>query len=647
MAKTPVLGRYQILKELGRGAMGRVFLALDPDIQRKVAIKTIQVFASLPESERGEARERFNREARAAGKLLHPGIVTLFDVGEHKGIPFLAMEYVEGTALDHHCRTGDLLPVDQVLEIIRQAAVALEFAHQAGIVHRDIKPANLMLVGGSTVKIMDFGLAKAPAAQLTSDGTLLGTPGYMSPEQIRGGMVDGRSDLFSLACVLYEMLTGAKPFDGDSISSVVYRVVHEDPPDPAGLGGRVSPELAAFLAGALAKDPGERPANGREFSERLAALGSEGKPGAAAGADLMNGDPSPPPVADLPPAVHSRRRKKRSGRKPAGVMAGLLIVALGICGWIYRGELKTVWEDWTSRRQVQATGLPEYYEATVKTEPADLPVLLDGEPLAGETVRFSPTPPHGTLTSELECRSVVHPLDALDAGGEVNLVFDPVRLDLVLPVPVEGAGLKVNGTELGAVPETVDLDLCRENRLEFLAAGYYPLEVTIPSAATPLEARTLVGSITMERIPTGTLLLPEAGYPLTVRIDGRRRELSGGKIEVEAGEHRLRITNERYWIDQSARVEIKAGESTRPIRSLPALAALSVLAYPPNCRVLLRKGGGDNWKFLENTPLTGYKIAAGDYHLRVELVSTGDVREQDIRLKAGTNPPVRVSFGGK
>lgn len=649
MPKTPVLGRYQILKELGRGAMGRVFLALDPDIQRKVAIKTIQVFASLPESERGEARERFTREARSAGKLLHPGIVTLFDVGEHKGIPFLAMEYVQGTPLDRHCRKGELLPVGQVLEIIRQAAVALDYAHEAGIVHRDVKPSNLMLVGGSTLKIMDFGLAKAPATQLTSDGTLLGTPGYMSPEQIRGGMVDGRADLFSLACVLYEMLTGQKPFDGDSISSVVYRVVHEDPPDPAGLGDRVSPDLAAFLIKALSKDPAGRPASGHEFADLLMPFLEAGKASAPRPDDLLTGGPggrTDAPV-ELPPPTHARARRKRgAGKKPFGILVLVLLAALGAGGWYFRADLKVLWQDWAASRRDGRAGEALFYEATVRTEPAGLTVFMDGEPLQGDQVRFPAEPPYGNLSSELECRTVVHPLDVLDAGGEIELVLDPVRLELALPVPVEGAAVRINGGQQAAVPESVEMNLCRENRIEFLAAGYYPLEVTLPAAATPLEARTLLTSVAMERIPTGTLLLPDPGYPLDVRIDGKRRKTEGSRMEIEAGEHRVRITNERYWIDQTAHVTIRAGEPSRPIQSLPPLADLSVLAYPPNCRVLLRKGRGDSWKFLKNTPLAGYKIAAGDYHLRVELVSTGDVRDQDIRLRAGSNPPVRVSFGG-
>ena len=153
------LGRYRIDKELGRGAMGRVFLAFDPTIERRVAIKTIQIFASLPEAERAQSRERFLREARSAGKLLHPGIVTIFDVGEADGVPYLAMEFVEGQTLDAVCREEALLPVPAVVELVAAAAEALGFAHEHGIVHRDIKPANLMRVGDRAVKNMDFGLA--------------------------------------------------------------------------------------------------------------------------------------------------------------------------------------------------------------------------------------------------------------------------------------------------------------------------------------------------------------------------------------------------------------------------------------------------------------------------------------------------------
>lgn len=179
--------------------MGRVFLAHDPQIDRRVAVKTVQGFASVPDETQADALEGFLREVRAAGKLSHPGIVTIFDVGQDDDQLYLAMEYVEGVTLDNFTRPGALLPVAEVLDLVARAAEALDYAHGMGVIHRDIKPANLMRVDEGSVKIMDFGLAQPPESQMTQDGSLFGTPGYMSPEQIRGGAVDGRSDLFSLA----------------------------------------------------------------------------------------------------------------------------------------------------------------------------------------------------------------------------------------------------------------------------------------------------------------------------------------------------------------------------------------------------------------------------------------------------------------
>jgi protein kinase-like protein len=189
------LGRYEILGELGRGAMGRVLLAYDPQIDRKVAIKVVQGLVPLDDA----ARARFLGEARSAGRLLHPGIVTLFDAGETERTPYLAMEYVQGDSLDRFCAPDALLPVPVVVELVARAAEALGYAHRSGVVHRDIKPANLMRVDDSIVKIMDFGLAGGAEAGLGSEGGLLGSPSYLAPEQIRGGAVDGRGDLFSAA----------------------------------------------------------------------------------------------------------------------------------------------------------------------------------------------------------------------------------------------------------------------------------------------------------------------------------------------------------------------------------------------------------------------------------------------------------------
>jgi len=383
------LGRYRIIKELGRGAMGLVYLAHDPEIDRDVAIKTVQIFASLPERERGEARERLLREARAAGKLLHPGIVALFDAGEADGALYLAMEYVEGRTLDHYCRAGSLLQVDEVAEMVARIAESLEYAHGAGIIHRDVKPTNLMHVGGHAVKIMDFGLAKPSEGELTRDGALFGTPSYMSPEQIRGQNLDGRSDLFSLGVVLFELLTGERPFPGETISSIIYRIVNEEPRDIADFSERIDPPLSGFLQRALAKDPGDRFSSGALFAAELrAAAGlSDSRtaveaPPAAGGVAGQQGEP-PIPESNLPAPERTRPRRSSIGPFILGIV--LLIVLVGGGAYIFRDRLGLF----------QPQPMPDpWLEASVRAEPAEALITLNGTPLepgAGGAVRYQAT----------------------------------------------------------------------------------------------------------------------------------------------------------------------------------------------------------------------------------------------------------------
>jgi len=270
------LGRYEILAELGRGAMGAVFRARDPRIDRIVAIKTIAV-AGVDTAGLEDYRQRFFREAQAAGRLAHPGIVTIFDVDFDAGIgtdgaatqtPFIVMEFVDGKPLDElvAAAPGQVLPQDMALSLIQQIADALNYAHSNGIIHRDIKPANIIVTHDGRAKIADFGIAKLEQTEATLPGHLLGTPAYMSPEQLNGKTIDGRSDLFSLAVIAYWLVTGKKPFDGKTITDICVQVVTKEP-DPATV---VVPGLGAnfdyVLAKALAKDPAQRYQRGKDFA---------------------------------------------------------------------------------------------------------------------------------------------------------------------------------------------------------------------------------------------------------------------------------------------------------------------------------------------------------------------------------------------
>jgi serine/threonine-protein kinase len=226
----PILGRYRIEKVLGQGAMGTVYLGVDPKINRQVAIKTL-AYAQIEPSELLDVKTRFFREAEAAGRLNHPHIVTVYDVGEESDLAYMAMELLDGTDLSQYCTRQNRLAPKKILEIGAQIAGALEYAHLHDVVHRDIKPANIMLAKNGKIKVADFGVARVISSSRTETGIVLGTPSYMSPEQVAGKKVDGRSDLFSLGVVLYELLSGEKPFVADSLAALMYNISNAKYPD--------------------------------------------------------------------------------------------------------------------------------------------------------------------------------------------------------------------------------------------------------------------------------------------------------------------------------------------------------------------------------------------------------------------------------
>lgn len=276
------LGRYEVVRELGKGAMGVVYLAKDPLIGRLVALKTIRTSMHSDDDEAQEFQQRFVREAQAAGILNHPAIVTVHDIGqdETSSVSFIAMEYVEGQNLKEVLAQGRALGFDQINDIIVQVADALDFAHAKGIVHRDVKPANVILVEGKRAKITDFGIAKiaSSSANLTSTGQFLGTPNYMAPEQIKGLPVDGRSDLFSLGICLYECLTRRKPFGGDSLTTISYKIVHEPFTPLREINPQIPEGYDEVVAKSLAKDPARRYQRGRDFAAALRAVARGERP---------------------------------------------------------------------------------------------------------------------------------------------------------------------------------------------------------------------------------------------------------------------------------------------------------------------------------------------------------------------------------
>ncbi len=266
----PMLGRYEVEKELGKGAMGIVYLGRDPKISRVVAIKTLALAQEFEEDELDEVKERFFREAETAGRLNHPHIVTIYDAGEEHDLAYIAMEFLKGHDLTRYTKPDSLLPMSKVLSIVVRAAEGLDYAHQQNVVHRDIKPANVMWEPDSdTIKITDFGIARITDSSKTKTGMVLGTPSYMSPEQLAGKKVDGRSDLFSLGVMLYQMLSGSLPFKADSMASLMFKITNEDAPDVRTIRAEIPDALAAVIEKALAKEVDQRFQTGAEFANAL------------------------------------------------------------------------------------------------------------------------------------------------------------------------------------------------------------------------------------------------------------------------------------------------------------------------------------------------------------------------------------------
>jgi serine/threonine protein kinase len=359
------IGRYEIVEEKGRGAMGAVYLARDPAMDRIVALKTIHSLAlSGPQSK--EYRERFYGEARAAGRLAHPGIVPVFDVGEQDGLPYLVMEYIEGHTLADAARGGQRLTLERVCELGQQIAEALGYAHKNGVVHRDIKPANILLTskekyGIERPKITDFGVAKLATSQLTTTGQLLGTPAFMPPEQFTGSVIDGRSDLFSFGVILYWLATGDQAFPGDTVTAVSYKVVHTEPVPPRKLNPAVPVALEQIILRCLAKDPAARYQSGEDLARDLGAVRggrppeSQAVPSIAMPQLVTGGTmdvtldsnpllPTTGPAVRQPVATRQAAQpvEARSDTKMIPILAGVALAAILAGGWyLFRGKMRS------------------------------------------------------------------------------------------------------------------------------------------------------------------------------------------------------------------------------------------------------------------------------------------------------------------
>jgi serine/threonine-protein kinase len=364
-ARPERVGRYEVLAELGRGAMGVVYRARDPHIDRVVALKTLRPDLGLPSEAFRELTRRFQQEATAAGRLNHPNIVAIHDVLDFDGVPYIVMECLEGRSLAELIAAEGRLPPRRAVPLFVQVCEALDYAHARGVVHRDIKPGNIVIAPGDVAKVTDFGIARVTGSNVTQTGAVLGTPAYMSPEQLRGQTPDGRSDVFAVGVSLYEALAGVNPFQAEELAAVLYRVVHDAPAPLAQRNPAVSPGLQAVVGRALAKDPGQRFPTARALAEDLAR-------------SLDAASEAPTTV------IASAGGRRRQRRRRAAALIGLAALLAGGGGW-------AVWSSWswlkTEPAESTAAPPPARYEPAraavpgairITTDPS-VDVLVDGE----------------------------------------------------------------------------------------------------------------------------------------------------------------------------------------------------------------------------------------------------------------------------
>lgn len=490
------IGRYEVKRLLGAGAMGSVYLAEDPKIKRRIAIKMVKADLLSSDMDHQEVLARFQREAEVSGLLNHPGIVAIFDFGESEGGPFLAMEFVEGRPMDEILKSGEQLSLTERFRILLGIGEALDHAHSKGITHRDIKPGNIMIALDGRPKLMDFGIAKREDASLTQTGTFLGTPSYASPEQIREGIVDSRSDIFSFGVMAFEFFVGKTPFPGSSINTILYKIVNEPPamPDPP-LEGTFPEAWKRIFEKVLAKRPQDRFGSCTEFLNELAKAFTALDPNLKAKLE-HRASGTMPLLSPEPPPISTLQSEPKPVIPPPGKgfpMFGWVTIGLGAVG--VAGYL------WLNR-----------------------------------TPKTSPNPPSGIATAPPLVSPVVETKPPEPKPAEPAPVQVPPP-----PAEPEPAHLKVSGTFAVRIKlEGRDLGECQPGKAYVIPVGTHQIDLSSPKVFYREVRR-----ITVTPGKTIPLILPElATVTVSTTPEWGKVTIDGQATEVESvGETSITLTH--------------------------------------------------------------------------------------------------------
>ena len=604
MMSIQTVGRYEITGELGRGAMGVVYKALDPTIGRTVALKTMRLDVHGLDAQ--EMVRRFQNEARAAGVLNHPNIVTIYDAGEQDGIFYIAMEFIEGTTLHELLAEKRVLPIEEVVQIARQICRGLDYAHSNGIVHRDVKPANIMITANGTVKIMDFGIAKS-GGQVTNTGQVLGTPNYMAPEQVKGRPLDGRSDLFSLGVILYEMLTGEKPFVGQNVTTIIYKIVNETPITPRDLDVTVHPGLSAIVTRALAKAPDDRYQSGAELIRDLEHYKLAG-PVRTGSTGALSAAPVPPEKTLVLPVrvVGGNAVRAAAAAAPAPVkrpvpvswpttvvffkrhrmllaaVAAILILGSAMGGYAYhRTQVKMrQLAEQTKAKEVQRLNEQQPPVAIAIPTPAPEPPQAKETIAADTTVKFFPA----RKNAQPGPQKLPTPMKATSSPNKVYVQQSELKL---LSQP-DGAKVEIDGwSEPNWVtPFTASHLAAGNHMIVFTKPGFLPLSRLVES----VTGKSV--DVTAELTPAvSTLVVTSNPQGANVWIDGKDSGMvTPAQITVEKGPHRVAVKKTGFK-DATADETLAEGQTVSFSPVLLSVSPQSEEGKSPN--PLLRFFGAD------------------------------------------------------
>ena len=681
------IGRYEILGELGRGAMGVVYRARDPKIGREVAIKTIRLTDQADESETERLRERLFREAQSAGRLSHPGIVTIYDIAEEAGLAYITMEFVDGETLQAMMDSGRADAPEFISDILRQTASALDYAHSKEIIHRDIKPANIMVTGDGTVKITDFGIARISSSKLTQTGTVMGTPSYMSPEQVRGDPTSGASDQFSLGVISYELLTDEKPFAGDSLTAVMFKIVSGEVTPPSEISSGISRPLENAVLRALSKSGKDRFPSCSAYSEAVS-IGFESTESSAlerhAGTAEITAEPTtfvqpavtteeansapqeqletivrPLPedtaatvaMPELPPLGAAETQletypeegeeTKRGGSWiAAAVVAGILLAGGGF--WVSRnpGFLGGTADPVVSSLEPGSGETVPTGEGAVIEEGASeteavssaSAVIPEPEPAAEPPEPVTPapdsaapeTPPEAAPAAKVPAAPAPEPKPT--PPSPVPRKAAPPRVAAVnFSTPQPGAPVVVDGKPQWSCTTPCSIDLPRgEHTASVTLSGFHRVRKTFEVGSDPLDV-----PLELEAV-VGTVLVSSSPAGADVFVDGKRMEQkTNASLRLPPGYHLIRVEMAGAGSGERS-VLVNQGDFRTlgfGLSTSPPRAKLIVKTTPPGARIVL------NDRQRSGVTPAELDLAPGSYRISLLLAGHRPIIT-DIELRA-------------